>query len=162
MEFEMVRVLFVCLGNICRSPAAEGVFTDLVLKAGLEERIHIDSAGTGDWHVGHAPDPRMIEAAAVRGIDLNPLRGRQVNAQDFHDFHYLLAMDKRNLSGLHAIAPQGLESRAQLFLNFAPKAHIEEVPDPYYGGPDGFEHVLDLVEAASIGLLNQIRTEHGL
>lgn len=158
----MVGVLFVCLGNICRSPAAEGIFTDMVHQAGLQGRIHIDSAGTGDWHVGHAPDPRMIEAAGVRGIDLTPLRGRQVSAQDFHDFHYLLAMDKRNLSGLHSLAPQGLAERAQLFLNFAPEKRLMEVPDPYYGGPDGFEHVLDLVEAASTGLLNQIRTEHGL
>lgn len=158
----MVRVLFVCLGNICRSPAAEGVFTALVKDAGLQERIGIDSAGTGDWHVGHAPDPRMIEAAARRDIHLHALRGRQVNAQDFHDFDYLLAMDERNLSGLHSIAPQGLEDRARLFLDFAPEKQLHEVPDPYYGGPDGFEHVLDLVEAAAKGLLHHIREEHGL
>ncbi|MGD8325602.1 MAG: low molecular weight protein-tyrosine-phosphatase [Sphingomonadales bacterium] len=158
----MTSVLFVCLGNICRSPAAEGVFTALVEQAGLEEKIRIDSAGTGDWHVGHAPDPRMIEAAAGRGIHLHALRGRQVSTQDFHDFDYLLAMDERNLSGLHSLAPEGMEDRARLFLEFAPEKQLREVPDPYYGGPDGFEHVLDLVEAAAKGLLNHIREEQGL
>lgn len=158
----MTRVLFICLGNICRSPAAEGYFTHLVREAGLIDKIHIDSAGTGDWHVGDPPDPRMIEAALRRGIDLRTLRGRQVNAQDFRNFDYLLAMDENNLRNLNRLAKPEERERIRLFLSFAHNDKRLEVPDPYYGGPQGFEDVLNLVEDASRGLLTHIREKYGL
>lgn len=158
----MVGVLFVCLGNICRSPAAEGVFTHHVREAGLEDKIRIDSAGTGDWHIGHAPDPRMVEAALKRQFDLSGFRARQVRAADFEDFDYLLAMDESNLKGIKALVPSDAATRARLFLEFANRKDIREVPDPYYGGPQGFEDVLDLVEDASAGLLRHIRKTHGI
>ncbi|MFZ5610199.1 MAG: low molecular weight protein-tyrosine-phosphatase [Pseudomonadota bacterium] len=158
----MVGVLFVCLGNICRSPAAEGVFSRMADAAGLQARLRIDSAGTGAWHVGQAPDARMIAAARARGIDLRALRARQVRVQDFHDFDYLLAMDRDNLRRLHALAPAGLEGKARLFLSFAAAPAVHEVPDPYYGGPQGFEEVLDLIDAAARGLLAHLRATQAL
>lgn len=158
----MVRILFVCLGNICRSPAAEGVFSALVRKNALEQKIFTDSAGTGDWHVNHPPDPRMINAAQARGVDLTMLRGRQVRTSDFKEFDYLLAMDTQNLEGLHRIASANVAHKAQLFLSYAPQATAHEVPDPYYGGLEGFDHVLDLIEDAAHGLLSHVRLTHKL
>ncbi|MEO5335778.1 MAG: low molecular weight phosphotyrosine protein phosphatase [Magnetospirillum sp. WYHS-4] len=156
----MVRVLFVCLGNICRSPTAEGVFRALVEKEGLAGHIHVDSAGTGAYHVGEPPDARSQAAAARRGVDLSPLRARQAVREDFHRFDYVLAMDRDNLRNLQALCPKGEEHRLRLFLDFAPQAGRREVPDPYYGGPQGFDTVLDLAEAASRGLLAHIRENH--
>jgi protein-tyrosine phosphatase len=156
----MVRVLFVCLGNICRSPTAEGVFRHLVTREGLTDRIQIDSAGTAAYHVGNPPDPRSQEAARRRGVDLSMLRARQAVRDDFHAFDYVLAMDRENLDDLRRICPPGHESRLKLFLDFAPQAGRRDVPDPYYGGGQGFETVLDLVEAASHGLLAHIRENH--
>jgi protein-tyrosine phosphatase len=153
----MIRVLFVCLGNICRSPTAEGVFRARVARAGLARVIATDSAGTHDYHVGDPPDPRAKAAARRRGVDISDLRGRQVVREDFARFDYLLAMDRSNLRHLARLCPKGAESRLRLFLEFAPGAGIDEVPDPYYGGADGFEHVLDLAEAAAEGLLAHIR-----
>ncbi len=153
----MVRVLFVCLGNICRSPTAEGMFRALVACEGLAEKIAIDSAGTGAWHVGDAPDRRMQAAAGRRGVDLSTLRARQATAGDFDHFDYVLAMDAQNHRDLKNICPRGQEDRLHLFLDFAPETRRSDVPDPYYGGPQGFEEVLDLVEAASRGLLVHIR-----
>ena len=153
----MVKVLFVCLGNICRSPTAEGVFRHLVQKQGLAQSIYIDSAGTHNYHVGDPPDARAQAAAARRGIDLSDLRGRQATRQDIEEFHYILAMDRENLNNLKALAPTHLHPKIRLFLEFAPDRPEDEVPDPYFGGVSGFDRVLDMVEAAAAGLLTDIR-----
>ena len=154
----MVRVLFVCLGNICRSPLAEGVFRHLVDEAGLATQIGADSAGTGNWHVGQPPDPRAQATAARRGIDIARQRARQVAAADFNDFEYMLAMDTSNLQALSRIAPASTPTRLQLFLDYAADGQTTDVPDPYYGGPDGFDRVYELVHGAATGLLGHIRT----
>nr|WP_324259012.1 low molecular weight protein-tyrosine-phosphatase [Cellvibrio fontiphilus] len=153
----MTKVLFVCLGNICRSPTADGIFRELVLNAGLDQKITVDSAGTGDWHIGKAPDSRTVAAARKRGYDLSVLRARQVKASDFDEFDYVLAMDKANLADLQRIKPEHFAGHLGLFLEFGNRSDYREVPDPYYGGADGFELVLDLVEAAAEGLLSHIR-----
>jgi protein-tyrosine phosphatase len=157
----MVRVLFVCLGNICRSPTAEGAFRSVVARAGLLEFIEIDSAGTHAYHVDEPPDARAQEAALRRGIDLSGLRGRKATRADIERFDYILAMDEENYQNLLAISPKGLEQKIRLFLEFAPERPEREVPDPYFGGDIGFERVLDMIEAASEGLLNQLRKHHG-
>jgi len=154
-----VNVLFVCMGNICRSPTAEAVFRQLVQDAGLEEVVHIDSAGTHDYHIGEAPDNRTQKAASKRGYDMSSLRGRQAETDDFTRFDYVLAMDEANLSILRNLRPRDTQSHLGLFLEFAENHKEREVPDPYFGGADGFEHVLDLVEDASRGLLKHIRTQ---
>ncbi len=157
-----VRVLFVCMGNICRSPSAEGVFRHKVEEAGLDDAIHIDSAGTHAYHVGEPPDPRATEAARRRGIDLTALRARKARARDFDEFDYVLAMDRDNLRMLEALRDSSDSAQLHLFLDFARSFRESEVPDPYYGGDQGFEHVLDLIEDASEGLLDHIRREHAL
>ncbi len=156
----MVKVLFVCTGNICRSPTAEGVFRALIDQEGLSDRILIDSAGTGSWHVGESPDPRSQEAAKRRGIDLSPIRARQVARSDFAAFDYVLAMDSGNYRQLESICPFEAENKLSMFLDFAPSAERTDVPDPYYGGANGFDHVLDLIEEGSRGLLADIRIKH--
>ncbi|MFV8817360.1 low molecular weight protein-tyrosine-phosphatase [Haliea sp. E17] len=156
MSNQPVRVLFVCLGNICRSPTAHGVFEQMVRERGLHERIEIDSCGTGDWHIGHPADRRAAAAAARRGYDLSHLRARQVIPADFDAFDYVLAMDAQNLADLEAMRPAHFDGVLSLFLDFAQQVAEREVPDPYYGGEDGFDHVLDLVENASAGLLREI------
>ncbi len=158
----MVKVLFVCLGNICRSPTAEGVFKNLVQQAKLGDRIQVDSAGTHAYHVGEAPDARAQEAARNRGIELGKLKGRQAIAEDMTEFDYVLAMDHENVENLYRICPEGYESRINLFLSYANNLEIEEVPDPYFGGGSGFDQVLDMIEEASIGLLNEIRRENNI
>jgi len=158
----MVRVLFVCLGNICRSPTAEGVFRKVVDEAGLLEHIEIDSAGTHAYHVGAPPDTRAQAAAKRRGIDLSRLRGRRATDTDIERFDYVLAMDAENHDNLLAICPVGLEHKIRLFLEFAPNRPEREVPDPYYGGDNGFERVLDMIEEASEGLLADIRGHYNL
>ena len=155
-----VRVLFVCMGNICRSPTAEAVFRSCVEKAGLLDRFQIDSAGTLDYHVGAPPDARAQQAAKQRGYDMSDLRGRQVKTQDFFRFDYLLAMDNHNLVSLERLRPHEAKSHLGLFLEFAERHNEWEVPDPYYGGADGFERVLDMVEDAAQGLLRHIRQYH--
>jgi protein-tyrosine phosphatase len=152
-------ILFVCTGNICRSPTAEGVFRSLARKRGVLERLRVDSAGTHDYHVGEAPDPRSIEHAARRGYDLKPLRARQVAASDFRDFGWILAMDRGHLRLLNAVAPAETDSRVQLFLEHSARWRGLEVPDPYYGGVQGFETVLDMVEEASDRLLDAVLAE---
>lgn len=154
----MVKVLFVCMGNICRSPTAHGVFRELVRREGLERQVQIDSAGTHAYHVGNPPDLRAQATAEKRGIALSDLRARQVRPEDFEAFDYVIAMDQDNLAALQAMCPPGLEERVRLFLDFAPQRPEREVPDPYYGGPRGFEHVFDLVEEAAQGLLTEIRS----
>lgn len=152
-----VSVLFVCMGNICRSPTAEVVFRHYVENAGLSESILIDSAGTHDYHIGHAPDLRSQQAAEQRGYDMSGLRGRQVASSDFERFDYVLAMDRANLAILQYLAPRGCKKQLGLFLEYARHCSAREVPDPYYGGEQGFEHVLDMVEDAAQGLLLHIR-----
>ncbi|WP_137817856.1 low molecular weight protein-tyrosine-phosphatase [Pseudomonas sp. 2FG] len=151
-----MRVLFVCLGNICRSPTAEGVFRHKLREAGLEARVEVDSAGTGDWHVGKAADTRTRRAAQLRGYDLAQLRGRQVSTTDFQAFDLILAMDQSNLQHLKAMRPASAKAELDLFLRRYQLA-LDEVPDPYYGGEDGFEQVLDLIEQASDALLDEVK-----
>ena len=158
----MVKVLFVCLGNICRSPTAEGVFRRYVVEAGLAENILIDSAGTHAYHIGEPPDQRAQETAARRGIDISGLRGRRATAADLDEFDYVLAMDQENLQNLLAISEEHHRQRIRLFLEFAEELDEKEVPDPYYGGPGGFDRVIDMIEEASAGLLANIRQKHGL
>jgi protein-tyrosine phosphatase len=152
----VIRVLFVCMGNICRSPTAEGVFKHLVAAEGLAGMIESDSAGTHDYHIGDAPDARSQAAAARRGYDLGTLRARQVTLNDFATFDYVLAMDEANLSLLREQCPEASRGKLKLFLAFAENVELREVPDPYYGGAQGFEEVLDLVEHAALGLLRDI------
>ena len=154
----MTKVLFVCLGNICRSPTADGIFRNLVVREKLDQKIVVDSAGTGDWHIGKAPDARTVAAARQRGYDLSVLRARQVNVNDFAGFDYVLAMDKSNLMDLQRMKPSSYAGHLGLFLDFGSRGDYREVPDPYYGGKEGFELVLDLVEDAAQGLLNHIRS----
>jgi len=158
----MVKVLFVCLGNICRSPTAEGVFRKQVVEAGLTEVIMIDSAGTHAYHVGEPPDRRAQETAARRGIDISGLRGRRATESDLDEFDYVLAMDRENLHNLLAIAQEHHKQRIRLFLEFAEDQEDKDVPDPYYGGPSGFDRVMDMIEEASAGLLTEIRKKHGI
>ena len=152
-----VKILFVCMGNICRSPTAEAVFRARAEAAGLGGRFHIDSAGTHDYHIGEAPDSRTRQAAQQRGYDMSALRGRQVSAEDFSRFDYVLAMDGNNLAILERLRPRDAESHLGLFLEFARRHAEREVPDPYYGGAGGFERVLDMVEDAAGGLLAHLR-----
>lgn len=151
----MMRVLFVCLGNICRSPSAEGVFVSQLSSRKLQSRIEVDSAGTGAYHVGEPPDRRAIAAALQRGYDLRGIRARAVRDEDFHEFDLILAMDKSNLADLQRRKPEGSKAQLQLFMSYA-SDWPAEVPDPYYGGDEGFSQVLDMLEAASHGLLDDL------
>ena len=152
-----VSVVFICLGNICRSPTAEGVFRHIVQQDGLDEWITTDSAGTHAYHIGEQPDRRSQQTARGRGIDLSDLRGRKAIESDFFDFDYVLAMDDENFKILKDLCPSGYEEKLSLFLDFTDEYSETQVPDPYYGGDQGFEHVFDLVESASIGLLADIK-----
>lgn len=154
-----IRVLFVCMGNICRSPRAEAVFRHQVAAAGLSERIAIDSAGTGGWHAGEPPHHGTRAVLARNGVEVGPQRARQVTTADFEAFDYILAMDQENMTDLRQFHPEA-HSRARLFLEFAPDAPVREVPDPYYTG--GFDEVFRLVSAASSGLLAHIREREGV
>ena len=148
-----IKVLFVCMGNICRSPTAEGVFADLVNKRNLAGSFKIDSAGTHAYHIGDAPDLRAQKAARDRGVELKHLRARKVTAKDFHEFDHILVMDDDNFASLDAECPEEYKHKLRLFLDYAPHLPVKEVPDPYYGGAYGFERVLDLVEVASEGFI---------
>ncbi len=153
----MIGVLFVCTGNICRSPTAEGVFRALVSSDGLEDRIRVDSAGTHGWHIGNPPDSRSQDAARRRGIELGDLRAREVSILDFDRFDYIVAMDRGHVEILNGFCPDGERHRIRTMLEFAPDLNEADVPDPYYGSGDGFERVLDMIEAAAAGLLADIR-----
>jgi protein-tyrosine phosphatase len=152
-----MKILFVCLGNICRSPTAEAVMRAIAAREAPELGIEVDSAGTAGYHVGSAPDARSQEAARRRGYDMTGLRARIVEPGDFERFDLILAMDENNLSVLQRRAPPRVRERIRLFLEFAPDADTRAVPDPYYGGARGFEEVLDLVEAAARGLIRHLR-----
>lgn len=163
-----IRVLFVCLGNICRSPTAEGVFRKLVDDEGLSDKIQTDSAGTSGWHIGTPPDPRSMQAALARGVDISDLKARKAVAADFKDFQYVLAMDTSNLQDLTDIQSADSQAKLSRFLDYLPTetdanlASYSDVPDPYYEGEEGFTLVLDLVEQAAKGLLASIRKEYGM
>ena len=163
MKDRQVSVLFVCLGNICRSPTAHAVFRQLVDDENLNQFIKIDSAGTGDWHIGCPPDRRSSEAAMERGYDLSDLRARLVNREDFYLFDHILVMDRKNFRDVTALAPNDLKAKISLFLNYsliAKESCLTEVPDPYYGGDDGFDKVLSMIEDGSRGFLSSLKNEH--
>jgi len=155
-----VRVLFVCMGNICRSPTAEGVFRKLHGELAPGLALQVDSAGTHAYHVGEPPDARSYAAAKARGVDISGHRGRQATFQDFHQFDYVIAMDSDNLRRLQSLRPTESRAVLRLLLEYAPDVGLLDVPDPYYGGPGGFERVLDLVEQGSRGLLEEIKNRH--
>jgi low molecular weight protein-tyrosine phosphatase len=150
------KIMFVCLGNICRSAMAEGSLRHLAEQQGVEHLVEIASAGTGDWHVGEPPDARATATALHRGIDISMQQAQKVKPEDFEYYDYLLAMDQENHMNLSRMAPAHHKHKVQLFLKYAPDQPEREVPDPYYGGDQGFEHVLNLVQAASRGLLDEI------
>ena len=156
---ENIKVLFVCTGNICRSPTAEGVFRAVVAAHGLTDRIAADSAGMQRYHVGDPPDARSVTAAQARGYDLHDLRARQVCPQDFTDFDLILAMDRGHYMALHQACPPDQQHRIHMFLDFAPGFTATDVPDPYYGGTDGFDLVLDMCENGAQGLLTHIQSQ---
>ena len=155
------RLLFICLGNICRSPMAEGMFRHVANEQGVGHLFEIDSAGMGDWHKGEAPDARAQGTALDRGVDISGQASRKVELEDFDDFDLVLAMDASNISDLLEIAPHEARHKIRRFLEYAPHMGVEDVPDPYYGGPDGFGHALDLIEAAARGLLADVLKEGG-
>lgn len=158
---EKVSVLFVCMGNICRSPTAEGVFRHVLTEAGLADKVRVDSAGTHAYHVGEPPDRRSQAAAERRGISLQDIRARRVSEADFAEFDYVIAMDQLNLHTLADLADEMYKDRLSLFLEYG-RGDEREVPDPYYGGAAGFERVLDLIEDASRGLVEALRSRHSL
>ncbi|MEO8003875.1 MAG: low molecular weight protein-tyrosine-phosphatase [Betaproteobacteria bacterium] len=158
---DTVSVLFVCMGNICRSPTAHGVFRQRVAAAGLSDRILVESAGTHAYHVGHPPDDRSQAAAVARGYDLGDLRARLVSRGDFSRFDYILAMDEDNLAELKRMAPEGSVVQPRLFTEYSETYAGREVPDPYTGGAQGFADVLDMIEDTSTGLLEAIKKELG-
>lgn len=157
-----IKVLFVCMGNICRSPTAEGVFQKLIEDEQIAHRIQLDSAGTHAYHVGEPPDHRAQDSAKRRGIDLSRLRARKVKEADFELFDYVIAMDVANRDALLTICPEEHSQKISLFMDYTPVFEQSSVPDPYYGGKSGFETVLDMIEAASQGLLNRIKEERGV
>ncbi len=154
-----VRVLFVCMGNICRSPTAHAIFRKLVAEARLERQVEVDSAGTHAYHVGNPPDPRAQETARGRGLDMSGLLARQVCREDFERFDYILAMDEDNYYSLSLICPHKHQQKLHLLMEYASHWGEREVPDPYYGGDRGFERVFDMVEAACRGLLEDIQKQ---
>jgi protein-tyrosine phosphatase len=151
------KVLFVCMGNICRSPSAEGVFRKMVAEAGLDSAVTVDSAGTHAYHVGEGVDPRALAAAKRRGVDLSTLRARQITVEDYAEFDLILAMDWENLSLMQQQCPKPLKHKLHLLMRFAGEHDAATVPDPYYGGTDGFNTVLDYVEDACQGLIELVR-----
>lgn len=153
----MTKILFVCMGNICRSPTAEGVFRAMVRDANIEHLVKIDSAGTHGFHVGEAPDPRAQAAVKKRGIDISHLSARQINKDDFRDFDLILAMDWENLAHLQQTAPRQYQHKLMLFMRFASDNEEATVPDPYYGNADGFEKVINYVTDACTGLIDVVK-----
>ncbi|WFE68842.1 low molecular weight phosphotyrosine protein phosphatase [Thiomicrospira sp. R3] len=159
---QKISVLFVCMGNICRSPTAHAVFRKLVESEGLDSHISIDSAGTHAYHVGNPPDERSMKTANERGIKMQDLRARKVDFSDLIEFDYILAMDGDNLSILEQMAPSDLKPKIKLFMEFVPDSKHAYVPDPYYGGAEGFNQVFDMVDEASKGLLAYLKQNHQL
>ena len=156
---DKIRVLMVCLGNICRSPTAEAMLRRKLHEAGLDDRVEVDSAGTADYHVDSPPDRRAVAHGERRGLRMQHLRGRQVERSDFDRFDHVLAMDEDNLADLQRLRPAGSRAKVALLMSFAPGAGAREVPDPYYGGAAGFEHVLDLAAAAADGFIASVLSD---
>ncbi len=157
----MYKILFVCTGNICRSPTAEGVLRHRLAVSGLEGKVHVDSAGTHAYHVGEAPDTRSVKAASARGVMIGDLRARKVNQGDFSEFNLVLGLDHGHVQSLRRMAPEGAAAEVALFLDYAGATREKEVPDPYYGGHQDFEYVLDLIEAASEALVGKLQKTIG-
>ncbi len=155
----MAKVLFVCLGNICRSPTAQGVFEKMLADRGLSDKVLVDSCGTGGWHVGSPPDERTVKTAKEYGYDLSHLRARKFAAEDFGKFDYILAMDARNLADVIKHVPRDYQGTIKLFLDYAKDVEVTEVPDPYYGGSEGFTRVIKLIENACQGLIDEIESQ---
>ncbi len=155
----MTRILFVCTGNICRSPTAEGVARHFIQAAGLTDSIEVDSAGTNGYHAGEAPDPRTRKVAQSRGYDLSGLRARKLEVLDFQRFDLILAMDRGHLEIMQRLCPEVYQPRLRLFMEYARDSEFDEVPDPYYGGPRGFEAVLDMCEDGVQGVLDSLRAQ---
>lgn len=153
----MLKVLFVCTGNICRSPTAEGVLRALAARAGLGGRVSVDSCGTHDYHVGDPPDPRSCAHARKRGYDISGLRARMLDRDDFEHFDLLVALDRGHERILKRQAPQAAKDKVRLFMGYVPELRLTDVPDPYYEGPEAFEHALDLIERAAERLLEDIK-----
>ena len=158
----VIKVLFVCTGNICRSPTADGVFTDMVAAAGLSEQVTVDSCGLSAYHVGELPDTRSHQMAQSRGYDLGHIRSRKIKPGDYTKFDYILAMDDGHLRDMRRQAPSASQQKLKLFLDYHPKLSGQSVPDPYYGGPNGFVDVFDMIEETSRRLLAHIRDQHGI
>lgn len=152
----MINILFVCMGNICRSPAAEGFFARALEQSVHADMVSIDSAGTHSYHVGHAPDSRSVETAADFDVEIAHLRARKVRASDFDEYDLIIAMDRSNFADLQSIRPAGSKARLKMMMSYHPQDNPEEVPDPYYGGMDGFNYMCELLESATAGLLKEI------
>ena len=152
----MINILFICMGNICRSPSAEGFFTRALEQSRYKNRVSIDSAGTHSYHLGHAPDPRAIETASGFGVDIGHLRARKVTVSDFHDYDLIIAMDHSNLADLQDIQPAGSIADLNMMMKYHPQGHPKDVPDPYYGGTDGFTYMCELLDSATAGLLKEL------
>jgi len=157
----MNNILFVCMGNICRSPSAEGFFARALQGSSYKDMISIDSAGTHSYHVGYEPDSRAIEMAANFGVEIGHLRARKVKSADFHDFDLIIAMDRSNLANLRAIQPSGSTASLKMMMEYHPEGQPEEVPDPYYGELDGFNYMCELLDAATAGLLKDVEERLG-
>jgi protein-tyrosine phosphatase len=160
MAYDKIKVLFVCMGNICRSPSAEVVFRNMMMRNGLLERVEIASAGTHGYHAGEPADDRSHAAALRRGLDLSNHRAQQLKDIHFEEYDYILVMDDVNYHAVMKRCPRGASEKVHYLMDFAPQLGVREVPDPYYGGVNGFDHVLDLVEAAAAGLFSEIRTRY--
>tara|TARA_B110000438_G_C15598150_1_gene556808 strand:- start:148 stop:636 length:489 start_codon:yes stop_codon:yes gene_type:complete len=158
VSLDVLKILFVCTGNICRSPTAEGVFQHLVQSQGLNDQITSDSAGTGPWRAGEAPDARSQQTALSHGIDISHQRARSIRENDFHEFNLIIAMDSSHLQSMRANCPTNYANRLRLFMEYAPEIGIIDVPDPYYGAEDGFARIFDVITAAALGLLHDIKT----
>jgi protein-tyrosine phosphatase len=154
----MINILFICMGNICRSPSAEGFFTAALQDSGIRQQVSTDSAGTHSWHIGHAPDPRAIDSAADFNVEIGHLRARKVTASDFEHFDLIIAMDRSNLADLQRIQPAGSKASLKMMMDYHPEGRPQEVPDPYYGGMEGFTYMCELLKAASAGLLEDIES----
>jgi protein-tyrosine phosphatase len=157
----MINILFVCMGNICRSPSAEGFFAHALQGSAYKDLITIDSAGTHSYHVGYEPDSRAIESAAHFDVEIGHLRARKVSTADFHNFDLIIAMDRSNYANLQAIQPSGSGASLKMMMNYHPEGQPEEVPDPYYGEIDGFRYMCELLEAATAGLLRDVEERLG-
>ncbi len=157
----MINILFVCMGNICRSPSAEGFFAAALQKSRFRAQVSIDSAGTHGYHIGQAPDARAVATALNFGVDISQLRARKVGVTDFHHYDLIIAMDNNNYQDLQRIRPAGCRANLQMMMQYHPDARPAEVPDPYYGGMDGFTYMCELLEAATLGLLENVEGQLG-